>query len=181
VPLGALCAPRKTRRLTLPSSGPAYGGPLKSNVRALVLNWVCFRFAAVRRVSVHELARIHAPVAHRSFSSRGFGQHRGHSLVALLGAAFGLARPEGNPLAACASSSLAAVCLSAARSFFLFSVGPNLKYEFEVQYNAGPGLQASRARAAAELSLTPIGCVTHRRPNPSFKRTCQGLRPCLAA
>ena len=174
-----------TGALTLPSSGRAKGyalvPPLKSNVRALALNLVRFRFAPVRRVFVHELARSHAPVAHRSYSSRGFDQRRGCSLVALLGVAFSLAKPEGNSLAAGASSSLAAVCSRGGRNFILSSSGPNLKHEYEVQYNAGSGLHALRARAAAEFSSSSIGCVTHRRPNPAFKRTCQGLRPCLAA
>ena len=155
--------------------------PLMSNVRALALNSVRFRFAPIQPVFVHELARNHAPVAHRSFSSRGFGQRRGCSLVALLGAAFDLAKPEGNSLAACASSSLAAVCLHAGRKFILSSSGPNLKHEHELQYNAGSGLHASRSRATAESPFRSIGRVTHRRPNPSFKRTCQGLRPCPAA
>ena len=174
-----------TGALTLPSSGRAKGyalvPPLKSNVRALALNSVRFRFAPVRQVLVHELARGHAPVAHRSFSSRGFGQHRGCSLVALLGVAFSLAKPEGNSLAAFASASLAAVCLRGGRNFILSSSGPNLKHEYEVQYNAGSGLHASRSRAAAEFPFRSTGRVTHRRPNPSFKRTCQGLRPCPAA
>ena len=170
--------------LTLRSSGqpPGYRRlPLNSDVRALALYSVFLRFARAWRVFVHQLARAHAPVALRSLSSRGFGQHRDSSLVALLGVAFSLGKPEGSSLAACASSLLAAVCLRAARKFMLFSIGPSLKHEYEVQYNAGSGLHALRARAAAEFSFSSTGCVTHRRPNPSFKRTCQGLRPCPAA
>ena len=173
-----------TGALTLRSSGqpPGYRRlPLNSNVRALVLYSVFLRFARAWRVFVHELARSHAPVALRSFSSRGFGQRRGCSLVALLGMACSLAKPEGNSLAACASSSLAAVCLRGGRNFFLSSSGPNLKHEHELQYNAGFGLHALRVRAAAEFSFGSIGRFPHRRPNPSFKRTCQGLRPCPAA
>ena len=130
---------------------------------------------------MHQLARGHATVALRSFSSRGFGQHRDSSLVALLGVAFSLAKPKGNSLAAFASASLATVCLRGGRNFILSSCGPNLKHELELEYNAGSGLHASRARAAAEFSFGSIGRFTHRRPNPSFKRTCQGLRPCPAA
>ena len=60
------------------------------------------------------------------------------------------------------------------------SVGPNLKHEYEVQYNAGSGQHALRVRAAAEFSFGSIGHVTHRRPNPSFKRTATGV-PASAA
>jgi len=57
-----LLSSREGRGLTLPSSGPAYGGPLKSNVRALAVGTLHRRPSVPRRVYVHGVARhsVHA-------------------------------------------------------------------------------------------------------------------------
>jgi len=54
IEIHAVCRVRP-RRLTLPSSGPAYGGPLKSNVRALSMNSLRRSSSLPRRVFVHGL------------------------------------------------------------------------------------------------------------------------------
>jgi hypothetical protein len=62
-----------------------------------------------------------------------------------------------------------------------YEYGPNLKYEYQDQHNAQScglaPLTCSRCKWPSSLTEPQF----NQRANPSFKRTCQGLRPCPAA
>ena len=62
-----------------------------------------------------------------------------------------------------------------------YEYGPNLKYEHQDQHNAQ---SCGLAPLTCSRCKWHSGCAErqfNQRANPSFKRSCQGLRPCPAA
>jgi hypothetical protein len=156
--------------LTLPSSGPAYGRPLKSNVRPLSMSPLRRSSSLPRRVFVHGLV---LPLRLGSRHSRGPSSlpQAAASVVPLArlqscGQKTGLAtalRPSRatsgetreNSFSAGASSPPPKVCFSATQTVTASCSRPNLKYE--VQFSSCPGTQVSRSQRSAESSSHLLG------------------------
>ena len=172
--------------LTLPSSGPAFGRPLKSNVRALSMNSLRRGSSLPRRVFAHGLL---LPFRLGSRHSR-----RLSSLPHASARVVPLARPQGcgqTTELACALRSVVRHIHAPITNSFMqaphrrlrryayLPLGrsprlprrPNLKYEYEVQFSSCLRSQTSRSQRSSESSFSATGRIPHRRPNQPFKRT----------
>ena len=184
--------------LTLPSSGPAYGGPLKSNVRPQLPKTLRSMAASVSRPQMPALPRTHPPMSrfwrHRAahaFDHRRASVARSARAVRPLAAsardpvfqalcAPALPGKVGTPLralsrrtsSAAAASELIGRLVSRKVRAMRPRPNPNTNQKVSTHLRRALSLPSCAFGSVSARPLPVVGFGTRGGPNHSFKRTC---------